>query len=94
MSEHGHCPKCGVDLDGGSIWQTGLEFALQGKHYEQHGVPARSKHEAERRADEYAEAYGATRTHGQWGRALAVYNMETDRTEKYICPDCKHEWSR
>jgi predicted RNA-binding Zn-ribbon protein involved in translation (DUF1610 family) len=22
MSEHGHCPNCGVDLDGGSIWQT------------------------------------------------------------------------
>lgn len=22
MSEHGNCPKCGTDLNGGSIWQT------------------------------------------------------------------------
>jgi len=21
MPEHGYCPKCGVDLDGGSIWE-------------------------------------------------------------------------
>ncbi len=21
MSEHGHCPNCKVDLDGGSIWE-------------------------------------------------------------------------
>ena len=25
MSEHGHCPNCKVDLDGGSIWQYFLK---------------------------------------------------------------------
>lgn len=26
MSEHGHCPKCGVNLDGGSIWEHFFEI--------------------------------------------------------------------
>ena len=25
MSEHGHCPNCGVDLDGGSIYEHFLK---------------------------------------------------------------------
>lgn len=23
-NEHGYCPHCGADMDGGSIWETGL----------------------------------------------------------------------
>lgn len=32
MSEHGHCPNCKVDLDGGSIW--GHFFKETGSHTE------------------------------------------------------------
>lgn len=92
--DHGNCPNCGTSLDGGSIWQTGFEFAMAGKHYEQKGIPAASVEEAERLADEYAESYGATRTKGQWGRAIGQYCMERDRTVSWQCPDCGHSWPR
>jgi predicted RNA-binding Zn-ribbon protein involved in translation (DUF1610 family) len=92
--EHGNCPNCGTDLNGGSIWQTGYSFALAGKHYKQYGVPADNKQEAERLADKYAEAYGATREKGQWGRAIGIYDMQKDRTVEYQCPDCEHRWPR
>lgn len=74
---HGNCPNCGVDLNGGSIW----EFFFQQKG-----------DEAE--ADRIAAMYGATRTEGQWGRQLAIYDTELDRTVAHKCPDCGHEWSR
>ncbi len=77
MSEHGNCPHCDVDLDGGSIWQTFFE-----------------KYGSEAEADRIAEMYGATRESGQWGRAIAIYSMETDRTVAWKCPDCNHEWPR
>ena len=32
MSEHGHCPNCDIDLDGGSIWQH--FFAQEGSEEE------------------------------------------------------------
>lgn len=25
-NEHGYCPNCGMDFDGGLIWETGLEM--------------------------------------------------------------------
>lgn len=36
--------------------------------------------------------YGATRTEGRWGRQIAIYDQERDRTVAYRCPDCNHEW--
>jgi hypothetical protein len=48
----------------------------------------------EEKADALAEMYGATRTSGHWGRKIGFYNMATDRTEKYMCPDCEHIWKR
>jgi len=78
MSQHGHCPSCGVDLDGGSIWETGLE---------RYGG-------SEEEADKYAECYGATRTKGRWGRQIGIYDFDKDRTVMWRCPDCNHEWER
>jgi predicted RNA-binding Zn-ribbon protein involved in translation (DUF1610 family) len=92
MSEHGHCPKCGVDLDGGSIWGTFYQQALDGKHYRQEG--SASPEEAERLADESAILYGASRARGQWGRAIGISCMQQDRIVKWECPDCAHEWTR
>lgn len=51
-------------------------------------------HGTEEAADEYAAAYGATRTTGQWGRQIGIYDMEKDRTVQYQCPDCGHTWGR
>ncbi len=76
-SEHGYCPKCNADLDGGSVWETGFRM-----------------HGSEERADEYAAAYGATRTTGRWGREIGIYDMEKDMTVRWKCPDCEHEWRR
>lgn len=75
---HGNCPSCGADLSGALIWQTLVD---QGK----------TEAEADRIA---ANFYGATRTTGRWGRQLAIYSRERDRTVAHRCPDCDHEWSR
>jgi hypothetical protein len=77
MSEHGHCPNCNVDLNGGSIWEH---------FFKETGD--------EKEADRIAEMYGATREKGQWGREIGIYDMETDRTVQWKCPDCNHEWPR
>lgn len=76
-NEHGYCPSCGIDLDGGLIWATGMKM-----------------HGDEERADEYAKAYGATRTTGRWGKKIGIYDMELDRTTHWKCPECAHEWER
>jgi predicted RNA-binding Zn-ribbon protein involved in translation (DUF1610 family) len=93
QDNHGSCPSCGVSFDGGSIWQTGLDFAYDGKHYSQKGEPAYGE-EAEQLADDYARAYGADRHSGRWGRQIGIYSTEKDRTVAWRCPDCGHEWSR
>lgn len=76
LGEHGNCPACKADMNGGSIWQH---------FYDRHG--------SEAKADRIAAMYGATRSFGRWGRALAIYSRERDRTVAYRCPDCGHEWS-
>lgn len=77
MSEHGHCPNCNVDLNGGSIWEH---------FFKEKG--------SEEEADRSAAMYGATREKGQWGRAIGIYDMDTDRTVSWKCPDCNHTWKR
>jgi rubrerythrin len=76
-NEHGHCPNCNADLDGGSIWET--FFQLTG---------------SEEEADRKAEMYGANREKGRWGRTIALYDRDKDRTVAWKCPDCEHTWER
>lgn len=76
-NEHGHCPNCNADLDGGSIWET--FFQLTG---------------SEEEADRKAEMYGANREKGKWGRTIALYDRDKDRTVAWKCPDCGHAWER
>lgn len=92
-NEHGYCPKCNADLDGGSIWQTFYDQAIEGKHYKHEGTPA-SEDEAKRLADASAKLYGASRTKGKWGRVIGMTDMIKDRIVSWVCPDCKHEWPR
>ena len=77
MSEHGYCPNCNTDLDGGLIFETFM-----------------AKYNDRAKALEVAEMYGATETNGQWGREIALYDINKDRTTAYRCPDCNHEWER
>ena len=77
MNEHGYCPNCKADLDGGSIWE--YFYKLTG---------------SEEKADRTAEAYGATREKGKWGREIGIYDTELDRTVAFECPDCKHKWEK
>jgi hypothetical protein len=49
---------------------------------------------SEQKATEIAENYGATKQHGQWNRAIAIYDIERDRTTDWQCPDCNHQWAR
>lgn len=91
--EHGRCPKCNADLNGGSIWETGYQMALAGEHTFPNSA-AQSVEEAQRIADNYAAAYGATRTKGRWGRDIGLSSMEQDRIVSLKCPDCNHEWPR
>lgn len=78
MNDHGHCPACKADMNGGSIWETMLEKS--------------GGDEAE--ADRSAEMYGATRTSGRWGRKIGLYDLRKDMTTHYQCPDCDHVWKR
>lgn len=78
MADHGYCPGCKADMDGGSIWQTMLEQS--------------GGDEAE--ADRKAEMYGADRTSGRWGRKIGLYDMRRDATMAYQCPDCQFVWMR
>ena len=100
MNEHGHCPNCGTDLDGGSIWQTFYQkFQTEGYWKDLEGnysevLRILTPDEARRVADEVSESYGATREKGRWGRAIGIYDMEKDRTVRWKCPDCNHEWPR
>ena len=77
-NEHGQCPSCGMDFDDGLIFDTFME------QYEGD----------EEKALETASHYGATKTTGRWGKQIAIYDMELDRTTHYKCPECAHEWDR
>lgn len=48
----------------------------------------------EEEALKYASMYGATKTKGRWGRQVGIYDVFKDRTVRWKCPDCDHEWSR
>ena len=45
-------------------------------------------------ADRIADHYGATRERGKFGRAIALYDRDQDRTVGWKCPDCGHTWER
>lgn len=92
QNDHGSCPHCGADLNGGSIWEYFYK-ALQETGYYHDASPIPSD-EAEKEADRIAANYGATRTEGQWGRQIGIYDMERDRTVEWECPDCHGRWNR
>jgi hypothetical protein len=48
----------------------------------------------EEKADKAAEVYGATREKGKFGRAIALYDRDQDRTVAWKCPDCEYAWER
>ena len=77
-NEHGYCPNCGMDFDGGLIFDTFME------QYDGD----------EEKALESASMYGATKTKGRWGHRIGIYDMERDMTTQWQCPECNHIWGR
>ena len=77
---NGYCPHCNASLDGDLVINYPLS---QGKSMDE--------------ALRYAAMYAGWNEHGEanrWGRAIAVYNIDKDRTEYYRCPDCQRTWER
>lgn len=76
---HGYCPHCNANLDGELV----IDYPLsQGKTMEE--------------ALEYAAYYAGWEEHGaknRWGRQIGIYDMNSDRTIEYKCPDCNGTWS-
>lgn len=80
MNINGYCPHCNADLDGELV----IDYPLsQGKTYEE--------------ALAYAASYNGWDKHGEknrWGRQIAIYDINSDRTTHYKCPDCSGTWKR
>ena len=80
MNINGNCPHCNASLDGDLVINYPLS---QGKSMEE--------------ALDYASHYAGWEEHGKdnrWGRAIALYSLERDRTTDYRCPDCEKTWER
>jgi hypothetical protein len=78
-NQHGHCPDCNANLDGELVIAYPLN---QGKTLEE--------------AIEYASNYAGYTENGlnsRFGRQIGIYDINRDRTTKWKCPDCGHEWS-
>jgi len=99
-NEHGYCPNCNADLDGDPIWHHFYnEFREKGDWHDAEGryIGTRrilSPEDAAVAADRVAADYGATQGKGKFGRQIGIYSLEADRTVRWRCPDCDHEWSR
>lgn len=80
MNINGYCPHCNADLDGDLVINYPLS---QGKTMGE--------------ALEYAKSYEGWKKHrafNRWGRAIALYDIDKDRTTAYRCPDCQGTWER
>lgn len=68
------CKHCGTNLDGGLVIQSFLD----------------QNYSAEK-AIETAKMYSGWEERGllnRWGREIGQYDMYSDRTAFYVCPDC------
>lgn len=77
---HGYCPHCNADLDGDLV----INYPIS-QGYTPDLVL------------EYASSYKGWNEHrekNRWGRAIALYSIEEDRTAAYRCPDCEKTWER
>ncbi len=79
-----NCPECGNDLDGGSILETFVQQREDGTKMWQ----GMSDDEIESYMKKcYSPPY-------RWGREIAIYSWEEDRTIQWKCPDCEQTWGR
>ena len=85
IEDRGRCPHCNVDLNGGLIWTTFYDKAVE---------DGCTMAEAVDIANETAAMYGASQDKGMWGRQIGIYDLERDRTVRWKCPDCDGEWDR
>lgn len=76
MSEHGHCPHCGLNFDGGNIIDTFIKMG-------------RTKEEAEEVASHYG--YGPGRTQWDKRLNVILYDEQYNKTKYWECPECKQK---
>lgn len=81
--DHGNCPACGHDQNGGSIWE---HFYRRSLHEGMDDTAARVE------ADRSAEMYGASERKGRWGLAIGMSNW--DSVYAWGCTFCKALWDR
>lgn len=96
--DHGRCPSCDMDFNGGLIWEHFYnEFITKGYWRDENGnytIDRRilTHEEAELTADTVSEGYGANRTQGRWGLQIGI--SDWDSVYAWTCPGCKHSWDR
>lgn len=79
-SINGFCPHCNANMDGDLV----IEYPLK-------------RGESIDEALDYAKFYTGWKEHGllnRWGRQIAIYDIGSDRTVAYRCPDCQLSWKR
>jgi hypothetical protein len=72
------CPHCQANLDDGDIYEVVLE-----KYHDHFKATEAAGHFGWSMADKK-----------RFSRIVGQYNLETDRTESYSCPDCRKEIMR
>lgn len=84
MTQPTKCPKCGADWDGGSILETFIKQREEGVSVWQG--------KTDEQIEEYTKEFYTPPY--RWGRCLAIYSQDTDRTEGWQCPDCEAIFKR
>lgn len=99
-AERGFCLNCGAALDGGGIWMhfyheftegSGWWLDEEGNFLSGDKTRMLSQEEAATVADKVAANYGASRTKGRWGTAIAL--VQGDRVQSHACGECGAIWN-
>lgn len=80
MSINGHCPHCNADMDGELVYDSFIDAGYDCDI-----------------ADKWAKQVSGYEKHGllnKWSRCLSIYDITSDRTINYECPDCSKQWNR
>lgn len=91
-NDHGFCPNCNKDFDGGYIWDTFYHRLMEDGYWQRDDTKPLDHEAAKLEADKISDCYGADRYQGKWGHAIGI--SWNDRVQEYMCPDCEHKWPR
>lgn len=70
-----NCPHCNANLNDGDIFEVLRE---------------QNPDESDEKIREWSGYYGWTKENPKhFGRQIAIYDMDRDRTSHFVCPDCQ-----